>query len=96
MLRITAIRNDSQTILKLEGKLLEPWIEELRGAYTLAKSRSEQVVLNLADLTYADDAGTKLLCSFVGLGVPMGECSAFVTELLRAPQPNSMQKLVKD
>ncbi len=90
MLRITAIRNDSQTILKLEGKLLEPWIEELRGAYTRAKSRSERVVLNLADLTYADEAGTRVLGNFVQLGVPIGECSAFVTELLRAPQPNSM------
>ncbi|MGA2255718.1 MAG: hypothetical protein ABSG53_13820 [Thermoguttaceae bacterium] len=87
MLRITATRNDSQTILKLEGKLLEPWIEELRGAYTLAKSRSEQVVLNLADLSYADEAGTRLLCNFVQRGVAIGECSAFVTELLRAPQP---------
>ena len=87
MLRITATRNDSQTILKLEGKLLEPWIEELRGAYALAESRSARVVLNLAELTYADAAGTKLLCNFVQLGVPIGECSAFVTELLRAPQP---------
>ncbi len=87
MLRITAIRNDSQTILKLEGKLLEPWIEELRCAYTLANSRSEQVVLNLADLTYADDAGTRLLCNFVQLGVPIRECSPFVTELLQVPQP---------
>jgi anti-anti-sigma regulatory factor len=87
MLRITAIPNDSQTILKLEGKLLEPWIEELCGAYTLAKSRSERVVLNLADLTYADEAGTRLLCSFVHLGAPIGECSPFVAELLRAPQP---------
>jgi anti-anti-sigma regulatory factor len=88
MLRITAIQNDSETILKLEGKLLEPWIEELRGAYTLAKSRSEQVVFNLADLTYADEAGTRLLCSFVQRGVPLGECSPFVTELLRTPQAN--------
>ena len=87
MLRITATGNDSQTILKLEGKLLEPWIEELRGAYTLAKGRSERVVLNLAGLTYADEAGTRLLGGFVQLGVPIGECSAFVTELLRAPQP---------
>ncbi len=87
MLRITAIHSDSQTILKLEGKLLAPWIEELGGAYALAKSRSDRVVLDLAELTYADDAGTKLLCSFVRLGVPLGECSAFVTELLRVPQP---------
>lgn len=86
MLRITAIRNDSQTTLKLEGKLLEPWIEELRGAYTRAKSRSEQVVFNLADLTYADEASTRLLSSFVQGGVALVECSPFVTELLRAPQ----------
>ncbi len=86
MLRITAIRNESQTILRLEGKLLEPWIEEFRGAFTRAKTQSGQVVFNLADLTYADEAGIRLLRDSAQMGVAISECSAFVAELLRDPR----------
>ncbi len=89
MLRITTVRRGLQTILKLEGKLLEPWIEEFHAACTQAEIRSGHVGLDLADLTYADAAGTQLLRSLVQRGVPIIACSAFVAELLREQHTQS-------
>jgi len=83
MLRITTIRHGLQTVLKLEGKMLEPWIEEFRGACTRAEIRAGHIGLDLADLAYADAAGTELLRNLVRSGVPIIACSAFVAELLR-------------
>ncbi len=86
MLRITTVRHGLQTILKLEGKLLEPWIEEFHGACARAEIPSGHVGLDLAGLTYADVAGTQLLRNLVQRGVPITACSAFMAELLRERQ----------
>lgn len=86
MLMITTVRNGFETILKLEGKLLEPWVEEFRGACARAEIQSGHVGLDLSDLTYADTAGTQLLRHLVQQGIPIAACSAFVAELLREPQ----------
>jgi anti-anti-sigma regulatory factor len=80
---ITTVRNGLHIILKLEGKLLEPWVEEFRDACARAEIQSGQVDLDLSDLTYADAAGTQLLRKLVQQGVPVTTCSAFVAELLR-------------
>jgi len=83
MLRITTVRQDLQTVLKLEGKLLGPWIEEFDGVCSRAEIQSGRVGLDLADLTYADAAGTQLLRDLVQRGIHINACSAFVAELLR-------------
>ncbi len=86
MLRITTVREDLQTVLKLEGKLLQPWIEEFDRVCTRAEVQSGHVRLDLADLTYADAAGTQRLRNLVQRGISITACSAFVAELLREQQ----------
>ena len=72
-----------ETILKLEGKLLEPWIEEFDAVCTRVEIQSGHVGLDLADLTYADAAGIQLLRDLVQRGISISACSGFVAELLR-------------
>ncbi|NUQ61054.1 MAG: hypothetical protein HUU20_01110 [Pirellulales bacterium] len=86
MLRVTTIRNGSQVILRLEGRLLAPWLDEFRSACARADAGSELMALDLADLTYVDEAGARLLRRLVDQGVPICACSAFVAELLREQQ----------
>ena len=86
MLRITTVYDGLQTVLKLEGKLLEPWIEELYGAWALAEARGGHVGVDLSDVSYVDAAGTKSLHGLVQRGASLSGCSAFVGELLRVSQ----------
>ena len=83
MLRITRIdgRKSMQT-LKLEGKLLEPWVAELLNVCTPSNGQSGRTTLDLSGLTYVDQAGAKTLKDLIRHGYVVSGCSAFVAELL--------------
>ena len=80
MLRIIRLRTDDAAIvLKLEGKLLEPWIDELRRSIDLSSSA---VHLDLSALTFADAAGVQALADLLRHGVALTACSGFIAALL--------------
>jgi hypothetical protein len=84
MLRITTIENDgSPAILKLEGKLLEPWIGELHEACRWVSERAAAATLDLAGLTFIDAPGTIALRDLRRRGVQFKGCSPLITELLK-------------
>jgi anti-anti-sigma regulatory factor len=84
MLRITTIQNDgSPTVLKLEGKLLEPWIGELHEACRKTGDQVGHATLDLAGLTYVDVPGTIALRDLRRRGVMLVGCSPLVAELLK-------------
>jgi ABC-type transporter Mla MlaB component len=60
MLRITPSGYRRVRTIHLDGKLVGPWVEELRRAIGRHDER-ESVCLNLAHLTFADSAGLCLL-----------------------------------
>jgi hypothetical protein len=85
VLKITRLsRGVSALTVKLEGQLLGPWVPAVRDACRERGRRSGRLLLNLAAVTYADDAGVQLLRDLVGEGVEIAACSGFVAELLRA------------
>ena len=87
MLKISEIaRNDSGRTFKLEGKLLGPWVDELRNVCTQPLERLEQVGLDLAAVTFVNAAGTELLRKLIRQGIIITQCSAFVAELLHAEE----------
>jgi hypothetical protein len=86
MLRITTIHENQHATLKLEGKLLEPWLDELQNTCARAKEVSGRLGLDLANLTYADAAGLQFLRSLFQQNVSVSACSPFVAELLREQQ----------
>jgi hypothetical protein len=88
VLKITEIaRNDSGRTFKLEGKLLGPWVDELRNVCTQPLDRLEQVGLDLAAVTFVNAAAAKLLRELIQQGIVITRCSAFVAELLHAEGP---------
>ena len=85
MLKITeTARNDSSRTFKIEGKLLGPWVDELRNVCTQPLDRAEQVGLDLAAVTFVNAAGAELLRELIRKGIIITQCSAFVAELLHA------------
>ena len=87
MLKITeTVRNDSSRTFTIEGKLLGPWVDELRNICILPPGRLEQVGLDLAAVTFVDAAGTELLRELIRQGIIITQCSGFIAELLHAEE----------
>ena len=83
MLRITRIDGrDSEQTLKVEGKLLGPWVSELLNVCTLSNGQSGRTSLDLSGVTYVDQVGAKLLKNLTVRGFAVTACSGFVAELL--------------
>lgn len=82
MLRIRRSIDRGTVTLHLEGKLLAPWVDVLRSA--IADTSDGRVArLNLADVSFIDAAGAKLLGLVRRDGVAIEGCSAFVAGLLK-------------
>jgi anti-anti-sigma regulatory factor len=84
MLRLTRIAGSHPTpTIKLEGKLLEPWVDEVRQACAAGMDSSSRLSLDLSALTFVDAAGEGLLRDLIGRGIAVVACSGYVAELLR-------------
>ena len=70
MLRITVSGYVKVRTLELDGKLVGPWVDELRTAIRSAGG-GESVCLNLQHLAFADTAGLGLLRELRGEGVQL-------------------------
>ena len=83
MLMITRSEGSDLTrTLKLEGKLVEPWIVELESACHDSLATPERVHLDLCDLTFVDAAGARFLASLIRDGARVIACSGFVAAML--------------
>lgn len=87
MLMITSVAASDGITLKVEGKLLGPWVDELQTACAQAGQKSPQTRLDLTNVTYMDLAGRDLLDALRASGVAIVACSSFVAELLRTEKP---------
>lgn len=83
MLRITRINpGEAPAILKLEGRLAGPWVDELERVVALSAHPGARVVLRMEDVTFADAAGAALLKRLAHRTVDVGPVSTFVAALL--------------
>jgi len=69
-------------VLKLEGKLLEPWLGTLRQVCAQANG----VCLDLSAVTFVDAASGQMLRDLLSQGVTITACSNLVAELLQIDQ----------
>ena len=83
MLKISEPKTNHAVTLKLEGRLVGPWVEELRAACESHIAAGRDVRLDLTDVTYADRGGVVLLTNLEKRGVELLNCSPFLTEELK-------------
>jgi hypothetical protein len=83
MLKITR-NHDGETglLLRLEGKLVGPWVQELAGVCPQA-GRPCHVRLDLSAVTFVDESGERMLRTLIDRGVTIAAVSGFVAALLR-------------
>ena len=83
MLRITHSQgHDSIWTLRLEGKLLGPWVTELARSCNELPCPPDRLRLDLSAVTFADGPGVALLRDLLARGATLAACSGLVAELL--------------
>lgn len=84
MLRISEIELNSQVAtLRLEGRLVGLLVAEVEGVCEQHLSNGHRLRLDLADLSFADRAGIRLLQGLRTRGVALTNCSPFLNEELK-------------
>ena len=70
MLKITIAGDQDLATLKLEGKLVGPWVHELERCWHTIRDNSDDraVIVDLCDVTFVDAEGRKLLTWMCGQG----------------------------
>lgn len=70
-------------ILRLEGRIVGPWVAELRRACEEALTADRPLKLHLADVEFMDAQGVALLSGLGSRGVALLECPPFAAEQLK-------------
>ena len=84
MLRISEPTANHATTLKLEGRLVGPWVSQLREICEVHLAQERRLKLDFTDVTYADRSGVSLLLDLRVRGVELVNCSPFLIEELKA------------
>jgi hypothetical protein len=88
MLRIVALeRPGDGPTLSLEGRVIGPWVDELRRACEGVLATGAALTVDLAEVTFVERDGVRLLKDLAASGVAILNCPAFVTEQLKALSP---------
>ena len=86
MLKISQAGKANHSVkLKLEGRLVGPWVSELRQVCETLLTEGWSLKLDLTEVIYADTDGVAVLSSFKPRGVGFINCSPFLEEQLRSP-----------
>ncbi len=85
MLKISlAPAANHSVVLKLEGRVVGPWVAELRRVAETLLTEGRALILDLADVSFADAGGVAALAGLKSLGVTIMNCSPFVEEQLKS------------
>lgn len=85
MLKISQIGTANRSVtLKLEGRMVGPWVGEARETCEKLLGEGRAIKLNLVEVSFVDQEGVKFLASLVSRGVKLAGCSLFVEEQLKS------------
>jgi ABC-type transporter Mla MlaB component len=84
MLRISEVNvSDGATTLRLEGRVVGPWVLEARRSCEKFLAEGRRLTLDLAEVSFADREAIVLLQDLMGRQVAFVNCSPFLTEQLK-------------
>jgi hypothetical protein len=84
MLRISPTNTvNHAVVLRLEGRVVGPWVTELRKACEQVLTTGRPLKLHLGDVEFMDAQGVVLLSSLRSRGVSLLECPPFAAEQLK-------------
>jgi anti-anti-sigma regulatory factor len=85
MLRISVVNDPDMTRLKLEGKLAHEWVQEARKAWeaVTAMDGNGQVIVDLMEVAFVDDAGSELLARMRHAGAELIGSGPLISALIQ-------------
>jgi hypothetical protein len=86
VLRVTTTTAKGSLVLRLEGKLGAPWVDELQDYWKVltAETRESAIKIDMRGVSYVDRRGRHLLLRMEREGAALAECSDFIRQLLHA------------
>lgn len=85
MLKISEDKHGQQAItLRLEGRIIGPWVDELRNVCESQARAGIKFTLDLEEVVFADDGAVRLLKGLQDCGVTLIRLTPFVEEQMRA------------
>lgn len=85
MLKITQTVGASDVVtLKLEGRVIGPWVEELRLTCESHVREGRRLSLDLSEVTFADAQGFDELARLRSLDATLCGCTPFLEEQLKS------------
>jgi anti-anti-sigma regulatory factor len=85
MLKISQAEPANHAVtLRLEGRVIGPWVWELRKACERLLASGQALALDLGEVDFVDRNGVGLFLSLKSRGVSLVECSPFLAEELKA------------
>lgn len=84
MLKVTHVAEDDKSVtLKLEGRIVGQWVNELKRECEGCLARRSALILDLSDVSFIDSQGIKVLRAMMGSRVQLVGCSLFLSGLLK-------------
>jgi anti-anti-sigma regulatory factor len=93
VLRITIQRTSDVVLLKLEGSVKGPWVDELRKAWLASAKMADgqPLSIDLGAVSFVDARGRDLLLRMQREGLSLKGPSGFLRQLLEGANPNFEQ-----
>jgi anti-anti-sigma regulatory factor len=76
---------NGRAILKLEGRVIGPWVEEVRRSCDEVLAAGASLTLDCSEVSFVDREGVELFRRLRSRQVELSNCSRFVAEQLKAP-----------
>jgi ABC-type transporter Mla MlaB component len=84
MLKISEPGTPNHSVtLKLEGRVVGPWVEELRRVCEPILTKDCSLKLDLTEVSYVDAEGVAMLNGFKTRGAKLKNCSPFVEQQIK-------------
>ncbi len=83
MLRIDTTEDGGRAVLRLEGRVIGAWVEEVRRSCRAALDRGAAVTLDLSAVSFVDADGVVLLRELASRHVALANTTPFVAAQLR-------------
>jgi anti-anti-sigma regulatory factor len=84
MLRITITNTATEETWTLEGRLVAPWVNELKASWKRAHRTAQErrCIVNLDEVTFIDKSGARMLRSMSNQGAQFVASDVYVKHVL--------------
>jgi anti-anti-sigma regulatory factor len=98
VLRITVMDRTTDSKWILQGRLVGPWVSELRTAWTRARKSQDKraCIIDLNDVTFIDKSGERLLRAMSNKGAQLVAEGLYIKHVLEQLKNSSMPRTAKE